>query len=605
MKNIILLTSVFSFILLFQSCSLPKINSKQQPNVSKEADHRLATLNGKGDVNRSELTYDFLIAGDKDTIVHFNHFAIPVNAAYPSNFFEGRLTLHDLKIAGQFKEIKDCYNYTDSTDVDRKHLPQFDYEFVQSGSHIIPLKRGYLENEHPVWEYILEPGRVWDEKKDNGFSRVAIPFTLKKKNQNCLHNGVLMFLFKNDGSTSSLTYQFASETCAYFKFDMWGTVKSSYIPYKINSKGKYIQGYVAEVTGRMPTRPISELSKDYPGAQPNQFNAPNEITQEHMTFYGFVIDSINYVGGCETRYGTYPFCEVLNVPSYSTAKSISAGMGLMRMEKLYPGSRKMIVGDLIPSCASNSNWSDVTIENAVDMTTGNYKVLNPMVDEGARHINRFFSSLDHDGKIEYSCSIFPRKSTPGTQWIYHTSDTYIAGTAMNAHLRNLTGNPKADYFTDLIVKDIFKPLGTSPTSQIQQRTYDSAAQPFSGFGLFFQHDDVAKIGQFLISGAKINNQQMFDDNMYSRIINANMETGVKSNRGDSRYDNGFWLRDLKDWGICNDDYLIPAMEGYGGIKIFLLPNNTVYYFFSDNYQYAGKDGIIEANKIRPFCKSKE
>lgn len=601
------MTKVFSFLyrkylLLIVIClSVLNCHATKQINAEKKS---LDSISGNGKVPRSALTHAFLNIGNRDTLVDYSHYALPANAAFPSNTFEGKLTLHNLASSGKFRKIKDRFDAIDSADAPRMHLPTFDFEFVQKGSHIVPLKRGYILNEHTDWEYILEPGRVWDEISDEGFSRAAIPFSLKQKNQNCVHNGVIMFLFKNSGATTSATYQVAIETCAYFKFDMWGTVKASYSPYSIASKTNVIQEYIAEVIGRMPTKPISELSKDYPGANSHQFSAPNETTPEHMTFYGFVIDGINYVGGFESRAGKYPFIDVLTVPSYSTAKSISAGIGLMRLEKLYPGSRKMTIGKLVNACKESDKWSDVTMENALDMATGNYESLTPFTDEGARDVSRFFSSLTHKGKINYACSIYLRKAQPGTQWVYHTWDTYLVGTAMNTHLRNLTGNVQADYFKDLIVTDILKPLGTSPTSQKQQTTYDSSAQPFSGYGLFYHPDDVAKIGQFLNSGAKIHNNQMLDESMLTSIIKADRQTGLTSNKPLSRYKNGFWLRDLTEWNICTGNKLIPVMEGYGGIKIFLLPNNTVYYLFSDNYEYAGRDGIMEANRIRPFCLEK-
>lgn len=587
-KMIPLWTIVFIFLLW--SCSATK-------SLFREADPGLNSVNGNGNVKRTALDFRFMNSANKDTIVDFVNYALPPGAHFPSNTFEGKLTLNHLDISGKFLQIKG--RYRDSGDGAWKHLPPFDYEFIQSGSHIIPIKRGYIENEHPVWEYILEPGRVWDEKGDNGFSRVAIPFTLKQKNQNCLHNGVLMFLFKNNGSISKVTYQIASETCAYFKFDMWGTISANYTPFQIASGEKYISDYVSEVKGRMPVRPISDLGKYYAGANPQQFAAPKGVSQKDMTFYGFVIDGVNYVGGCQTRKGKYPFCEVLDVPSYSTAKSISAALGLMRLEKLYPGANKQFIGNLIPACGANGNWKDVTMENALDMSTGNYDSLKAFADEGAPHTQRFFSSETHMGKIDYSCNIYPRKSPPGTEWVYHTSDTYILGTAMNAYLKMVTKNPQADYFSDILVKDIFEPLGTSPTFKKQQRTYDSVAQPFSGFGLIFHYDDVAKIGQFLNNGARIDNQEMLDKKMFSSVMQPDGNSGLKAT-ATTRYDNGFWLQniDIPGTGIAN--IYVSNMEGYGGIKIFLLPNNTVYYYFSDNYEYVWKEGITESNHIRPF-----
>src|SRR3546814_12265440 len=74
------------------------------------------------------------------------------------------------------------------------------------------------------------PGRVWDEAGDNGYSRVALPFALQPKNANCMHNGVLTFLFKDDGSVSKVAYQIASEPCLYFTADLWGMLAAGYTP---------------------------------------------------------------------------------------------------------------------------------------------------------------------------------------------------------------------------------------------------------------------------------------------------------------------------------------------------------------------------------------
>ena len=52
--------------------------------------------------------------------------------------------------------------------------------------------------------------------------------------------------------------------------------------------------------------------------------------------YGLVVDGVRYASACATRHGDYPYCEVLDLPSYSTAKSVVGAVGLMRLEKLYP-----------------------------------------------------------------------------------------------------------------------------------------------------------------------------------------------------------------------------------------------------------------------------
>ena len=91
--------------------------------TNEEATPSLETVRGDGNVNRTELTYAFLNDGSQDATVDFGHYAVPAHAAFPSNTFEGRLTLHNLGASGQFREVTDLFNYTDSIDSERMHLP--------------------------------------------------------------------------------------------------------------------------------------------------------------------------------------------------------------------------------------------------------------------------------------------------------------------------------------------------------------------------------------------------------------------------------------------------------------------------------------------------
>ncbi|MBN7817007.1 serine hydrolase domain-containing protein [Algoriphagus pacificus] len=582
------------------------INNK----TGKGLDSEIPSLNGSGVVYRSTFTYEFLNTAKTDTIVDFQHYAVPEQAAFPTNTFEGRLRFGDLGRRGTNKFIIEDSTSAISQD-EWADILLFDFEFIQQGSYIIPLKRGFQMNEGTYYEFIVEPGRVWDENGDNGYSRVSIPFALKEKNQNCIYNGAMSFLFKNDGSTSSLVFQTASETCPYRKVNIWGTVKADYTPYPIPEKEQYIEKYIREVKGRIPVKPISELEKDYPGADPIQFSSPTEVNSQDMTIYGFLIDGVHYLSTPETRYGTYPFPESLSIPSYSTAKSIAAGIGLMRMEKLYSGSSSTTIASVVPESVESGNWADVTFVNALDMATGNYLESRDTNDEDIyletewEGLN-FFLDLDHQSKLSFSINRFPRKSTPGEQFAYHTSDTYLLGTAMNAYLRSIRNSPKADYFRDLVVEDILKPIGTSPGSWEIARTYDSVAQPFSGYGLVFLPDDIVKIGHFLLSGGIINGEQILDTKMLSDVMNASTSSVLSTSWNALKYSKGFWLLDLSEiqsFGNClvSESELIPYMSGYGGIRVFLLPNGTVYYYFSDNFEYAGLEGVKESNKIRSFC----
>ncbi len=555
-------------------------------------------LSGNGNVSRTALTLtELLDANNSGSLVDMGAYALPAGAAHPTHHFEGRLVLNDEATKGGFNEITDTFRYTGSQDSTRKHLPEFDYEFVQTGSHLVPVQRGMLANSHPEWEYILEPGRVWDENTDNGYSRAVIPFSLQQKNANCVHNGVMTFAF-NDTSITNVAYQIASETCLYFKFDMWGQLGASYTPSSIAGANAIVAAHQAEVAARIPSKPIAQLAIDYPGTDVSAFDS--SITASHMTVFGLYIDGTNYVGGCQTRMGTYPYCDVLRVPSYSTAKSNFAGVALMRLEQKYGNAFSQAVSGLIPECQASGNWSDVTLENALDMATGNYALAGYMSDEGATHTNDLFLPEDHASKIDYSCNYYSRKATPGTQWIYHTSDTYIVGTAMNALVKQQQGST-ADIFSDILQGELWQPLNVGASSQSTRRTYDSVAQPFSGWGLTYNTDDVVKLARFLsIDNGVINGQPMLDSAELDAALQRNASDRGLVPKSGYYYNNGFWAKDLSADTGCSNLY-VPFMSGYGGITVALLPNNSVYYYFSDNDEFLWSSAAVESHNIRSFC----
>ncbi|WP_231902403.1 serine hydrolase [Microbulbifer thermotolerans] len=562
------------------------------------------TLNGSGNVERTLLSYDTLMNGsDPGSRIDLSGYALPPEAAHPQHLFAGRLTLHGEASGGGFFEQVDTYNYTDNSDSPRKHLPEFDFQFVQTGSHIFPLQRGSIPSAHPDWEYVLAPGRVWRENGDKGYTRVSIPFALQERNANCVHNGVMSFLFKENGAISKVAYQISSETCLYFKADWWGLLSATYTPQDIADKARLIREYQEEIAARLPVKPLSTLADDYPGINTSAFAAPNDTDPTHVSTAGFVIDGIHYRADCTTRRGDYPFCESLVVPSYSAAKSLVAGVAMMRLEYLYPGVRNSLVGSYVPDCDKNGNWNDVTLDNLLDMASGNYSSSTYMQDEDAKHTDYFFLPETHANKIHYSCTRYSRKAPPGTQWVYHTSDTYIAGTLMNAYLRSRRGSD-ADLFTDIIVEDLWKPIGVSATGRYTRRTYDSVRQPFTGWGLIWLPDDIVKIASFIgIDRGKINGEQVLDANQLDAALQRSATDTGTVPMANYRYNNGFWAHNVAGkLSSCSGDLWIPFLSGFGGITVVLLPNNSIYYYFSDNDTYYWLEAVQEAHKIRSLCQ---
>lgn len=555
-----------------------------------------------GGGTRGALGFDVLMHGaDPGQPVDFAYYAPQPDSSttLPRNRFEGRLRLSGAAERGGFLAHVDRYRAASDGDSPRRHLPDFDFELVQAGSHLIPVRRDSVANAHPDWEFVLSPGRVWDESGDAGYSRAALPFALQQKNANCIHNGVLTFLFKDDGSVSQASYQIASETCAYFKADFWGLLPARYTPQAVSGADKLIADYRAEIAGRLPVKPLAALAKDYPGIDPLKFAAPNGKDPREMSLVGFVIDGIHYSGGCATRYGTYPYCESLVVPSYSLAKSVFAGLGMMRLETLYPGAFDARIEDYVPACANG--WKDVPFGDALDMATGRYASAAYMRDEDADTASAtgLFQSERHADKIAYACTHYPRKAAPGARWVYHTSDTYLLGTAMSALLKRKRG-AEADLFDDLVYADVLRPLHVSPTAAYTRRSYDATRQPFAGWGLMWLRDDVAKIAQFLATGSRT--QTVLDQAQLDAALQRNPEDrGLVALPG-FRYNNGFWAHDIgARLPGCKGEVWVPFLSGFGGITLLVLPNGGAYYYFSDDESPLWMDAAQEAHRIRSLC----
>src|ERR1700733_627084 len=169
-------------------------------------------LTGSGLVNRSVLPYGELFsnAGPPSAVDDYAGFAVSANAAAPSQSFEGTLTLSNPISSGSFRLLRDDEKIDTGTDSAWRHIANFSFQFVQNGSYLIPIQQGLVITGSSAWNYIVGPGRVWQENGDHGYMRASLPFALVERNQNCVHNGEEMtFLFSNKKSlhVSQVRYQ--------------------------------------------------------------------------------------------------------------------------------------------------------------------------------------------------------------------------------------------------------------------------------------------------------------------------------------------------------------------------------------------------------------
>ena len=525
-------------------------------------------------------------------------FQPPGNHTTGSNHFEGTLTLNTLEALSQIEVLKDTYEIAGNESLNLTQLPAFSIDYVSDGADLIPLQREPQRGNHPYWEIIAKPGLSWDMDADNGWSRVALPFSLKEKNQNCIHNGLLTFLYKSDGSTSRAAWQITSETCLYLKVNLWGTVDTDYEPRNIPAADESVAAYRREIARRLPLKPLSNLTLDYPALTLSAFHPPGV---NDATVYGLVMDGVHYRSDCATRFGPYPFCEVLDLPSYSLAKSLFGSLAFQLLSNRWPEFQTTPISKLVPECkTADKRWDDVTPFHLVNMTTGNYDSQVVNMDEDAEKMTTFFVAETHDEKVRFSCEAWPRKAKPGTRWAYHTTDTYLLGVAMNNFLKRKLGS-QADIYRDVLYPEIIKQLDISPSLRWTQRTYDKTAQPFTGYGMVFHADDIARLAQALNSDESLK-QYLDSVNFDSSRFRSDAIAQKMYDATGIAYSLGFWGIDASGWMPCKDTTWIPFMSGYGGITVAMFPNGGVYYYFTDSNQHGFHTATVEANKALNYCE---
>jgi CubicO group peptidase (beta-lactamase class C family) len=521
--------------------------------------------------------------------------AMPVDAAPPAHSFEGRLELRGEDANGEMVVLRGREQEPEAA-----HLPEFDFEFVQSDGYLIPVQRGLIIAEHPNWNYILGPGRVWSEAGDQGYSRASFPFALVWKGSNATLNGTMSFLFDDQG-VSNAWYQVTQETTISLSADMWGLLEGSYHPGAVGDAARVKEAFSRELAERFPTKPIEQLAEDYPGVDVSAFG--RGVSPENTTWYGFVVEGVNYVSGCQTRYGEYPYCESMRAPSYSTAKSAFVSVALMRLAQKYdPDAPDLLIEDYVPEAAdSPGDWRAVTFDHVLDMATGNYESAAFMVDE--EQWDHPFWNEDFYDEVIAAAFDWPNSGPPGTQWVYRTSDTFIVTRAMQNYLAEQEG-AQADIY-EFVVEEVYKPLKMGPGVFTVLRTKDDnwQGQPYGGLGMWWVADDLAKISNFLnAQGGAIDGEQVLHPEALAAAIQRDPDDrGVNRGRG-GKYNNAFWADRYTESNGFDCEVWVPQMLGYSGIVVALLPNGTSYYYASDGREFTYEAALREADKIIPHCR---
>ena len=522
----------------------------------------------------------------KLSFTKFLNFKKPAGAGDYEGSLEGTLESSMVPVEYRFKIVEDSFEINKNFKPLSK-LPALNLNFSIEGSKFIPDSRALKTTQNFLWDIQYGVGEVWYDEFGN--IRTSFPFSLIQKNQNCVHNGVILFDMTEGGDISNMVYQIASETCGWFRFNLIGSAEVS-LTSSLDLNTENIQDFKDWQESTIPLKRLSSLGESY-----KDLGSVKEVLPVNMTMFGFYDGESHYRGGCMTRKGRYPYCSELLMPSFSLAKSIFASNAMSMLEMDFPNIKNLFISDYVPECSSKK-WRSVTFGNALDMATGQYKYKNYYSEDWYLEQEGYFKNFTHKDRIKSACNFFKKQANPGIKLSYHSSDTYILGTALNQFYKQNVSS-EGDIYYDLLLP-LWNSLELSDALNEIRRSLDNVRQPYAEMGMFMLPDDVVKIGQYFLEiRKKVDKGIMFD-----ALQKNENNRGLVAIENLMYYNKGFWVKRFSGNKFgCSSDLWIPFMSGTGGITLVLLPNNTLYYYFSDGDEYAWDKAVEFANNLRPFC----
>jgi hypothetical protein len=524
-------------------------------------------------------------------------FQPPDAAEPPTTPLRGTLTMTPVQL--QIEELNRASFFDPVTD----DLPAFSFDYVSDGTDLLPLRRGLIPREHRQFDILLGPGRIWRDGDE--VVHASIPFTLMSRGGNCTHNGLLRFTLPagKAGAEVPGSLLVNQETCHFLKFDMWGDVAVGYTPAEIPQADQIIKAYRHEVASRVPTKPYADFATDYPQVDLTRFSA-GLPDNDDLTTRGIYFDGIHYTDDCRTRAGAYPFCAQMMLTSFSTAKTAYPAMVMMALAQEYGlDVYQEKIADYLPEAvAGKGNWQEVTFNHAGDMATGNFSNPSPLADQVAP---MFFGDINATDKLRAAFEL-PNGAKAGEKMVYLTSDTYVLVAAMDAYLRSKNA-PLTDSF-DYLVENVLKPLQVAPDVYISRRTRDgginNSGTAFGGYGMFWNADSVVKVARFLaIEGGKVNGRQVLHPQALAATMQQDpQDRGLSMNFLGYYYNNGTWAfpaRLLGEHFPCEP--WVTTMSGLSGIRVIMMPNGLIFYYFNDAEAFPLAGQTEAANQVRPFC----
>jgi hypothetical protein len=539
---------------------------------------------------RDVLTVDDLFGGAAPGVVHNAYYQPVGDTRPPTNALCG--TLH-------FAETPMATTHPDSDwrGGGQTLFPAFSLAVVARGGWLIPLERDLILSGHgaggggrSLWNVIANPGQVWEEAADGGYSRVSLPFTLTDNYVGQARNGLATFVF-DDLEVSPVAIQITQETAPneeYLRTDFSALVPVGWDPECPAGAQAAASAFARERSARLPLRPWSAL----PDAAATQATSRNGFADTDLSAVALFMDGQLYQQEVATRSGPHPWPEWMRHGVFSVTKTMGLGLSMLYLAQRYgDGVFDERILDHVPELAGHPGWQGVTFHHTLNMVTGT------VGGERGNAIGPYVHARSAAAKLAAIRALPDAPAAPGTEFAYYSTHSFVLSQAMNNYVEEREG-PTADYWT-MVRRDVLEPIGV-PHLPIS-RSFEAGGAlgtPIMGWGSYPDVDAAVKVARLLQNDGAHEGRQLLSRTKVREAMRRGGRDAYETGAASERYLHSVWTV-RTDTGRCTVD--VPLMSGYGGNHVMMLPSGLSMVRFMDAGDYEVSYATRAAEAYRSSC----
>lgn len=477
-------------------------------------------------------------------------------------------------------------------------FPAFSLPIAARGEWLVPLERDLILSGRgaggsggSAWNVIANPGRVWQEATDAGYSRGTFLLTFTDNYVGQARNGLATLVF-NEHEVSSVAFQITQETAPneeYLRVDFSALVPVTWEPGCPAGAEMTLAAFDQEVATRLPLRPWSAL----PNAEASQATSRNGHADTDLSAVALLLDGQLYQQDVATRSGPHPWPEWMRHGVFSVTKTMGLGLSMFYLAQRYgDGVFDERITDFVPELAAHPGWQGVTFENTLNMVTG------VVGAERGSAIGPYIQARSTAEKMAAIAVLPDDPAPPGTEFAYYSTHSFVLSHAMNSYVRSREG-PAADYWT-MVREDVLGPIGVPHLPLSRSIEADGRlGTPIMGWGSYPDVDAAAKVARLLQDEGVAGGRQLLSRARVREALRRSGRPAYETSASSERYLHSVWTV-RTDVGGCTVD--VPLMSGHGGNHVLMPPSGLSVIRFMDGGDYEVSHATRAAETYRSSCR---